>query len=370
MNEVNQDPRLNRKLLYMIIAVLVFLSALIFKFYREQKKENYALKIKLITLNRTRNVTPWERLISKPHIAPTPSPTMPAEPTKSSDQVSTSAASTVRPAQANNRPLETLNTQELADLLNLRMVEVKSLDLAGLERNIEIANEIISREPDSYSAHKAKLISLLVEEGKLDHPIDDGEVNSLLETMAAFDVSSDVAIRKEAAFISNTTSEIETLSTMLDQITTQRVEIETQMAQTDPNAPELRALEIERYNLLASEENTSNKIVELNNNLNSGFPESNYLNEDLVQIPFMRMMAKNDYEGVIDNALTFIEQFPDSPDGYFYMIKALEATGQKEEAQLVIAESGLDSEAQAALQTRLQNSTDLDPKRYWERLRF
>lgn len=371
MNDIEQDLQQNRRLLYALAVVLVLMSGLIYKFYKDQKRENSALKIKILSLNKTRNITPWERLISKPQISLTPPPN-----TIIQDKVTTKAAATLSTSAPqiltiqNNQPIQNLTTQELANILNLRMLEVKSLDLAGLEKNIELAEEIISREPDSYSAYKAKLISMLIEEGKFDQAIDDSEVNRILETMASFDLSTDSVTRREAALISNTNNEIFTLSNNLNQISEERQGVEIEMEFHDPNSPELRALEIERHNLLTKEEEMANIITELNIKLNSGFTEEKYLNEDVIQIPFWRMMAKENYEGVIDDAVTLLEQFPDSPDGYFFLVMGYEATGKAEDARRVIEESKLTDEGQKILQQRLQNFSAIDPKKYWEKLNF
>lgn len=363
MNDISQETRQNRKLLYIIITVLVVLSGFFFKFSQVQKRENEALQIKLITLNKTRNITPWQRLVTRPQIAPV-----------IQDTVTSRASSTISPTPPSplqsEQPIQNFSTQELASMLTQRMAEVKSQDLANIEKNIEIADEIISREPDSYSAYKAKLISLLIKEGKLNQEVEDNEVNTILETMASFDLTNDSVIRKEAALISNTNKEISSLTDTFNQFSADRLAVEEQMELLDPNSPEIRALEIERQNLLTKEEETANKIAELDNQLSTGFPENQYLNEDVVQIPFLRMMAKNDYEGVIDNAATFIEQFPESPDGYYFLIKAFEATGRTEDALRVIQESGLSPEAQNTLQQRLQSTSLLAPQKYWETLRF
>lgn len=368
MSEMGQETQQNRKLLYVIIAILFVLSAFFFKFAREQKRENNALKIKLITLNKTRTITPWERLISRPQISPTAPKEKAIE-----DIVTTQASSTIAPpivATQSEGPIQNLSTQELATSLGKRMSEIKSQDLANIQKNIEIANEIISREPDSYSAYKAKLISLLTMEGKLNQEIDDSELNGILETMASFDLTNDSVTRKEAALISNTTKELISLEDQLQQVSSERLFIEEQLELVDPNSPEIRALEIERQNLLSKEEEAANRIGILNNNLETGFPEEQFLDEDIVQIPFLRMMAKNDYEGVIDNAESFIEQFPNSPDGYYFLIKAFEATGRSEDALRVIQNSRLPTDAQNTLQRRLQNTSLLNPQKYWERLRF
>ncbi|MFA6236346.1 MAG: hypothetical protein WC635_03375 [Bacteriovorax sp.] len=367
---MNEETQQNRNILYLILLVVVFMTALTFKFYREQKRQNKALQIKLITLNKTRTITPWQRLISRPQI----SPVVKTE-TTVQDQVTTQASSTIPETPANaiiqsGQPVQDLTTQELANALSLRMIEARSLDLSGLQKNIEIADEIISREPDSYSAYKAKLISLLILEGKLNQEIDDNEVNELLEIMASIDLTSDTVTRREAALISNTSNELITLENNLNEITLQREVIEEEMDLMETESPERKAYEGERQNLLNKEAEAANRITELSNTLNAGFPENQYIDEEIIQIPFLRMMAKEDYESVIDNASAFIERFPNSPDGYTFLIKAYEALGRKDDALNVIADSRLTPEIQSILQQRLQSFSNMDPKKYWERLSF
>ncbi|RPJ76372.1 MAG: hypothetical protein EHM20_07560, partial [Alphaproteobacteria bacterium] len=178
MNNIELKIQKNKNLIYALTIILVLVSALTFRFYKEQKKENQALKIKILTLNKTRSITPWQGLISRPQISPITTP-LPSTQDEVSIRESSPIRSPQKPLQLDNDLLiQNLSTTELADILSLRMIELNSLDQQGLEKNIEIANEIISREPDSYSAYKAKLVSMLVMEGKLNQEIEDDEVNN------------------------------------------------------------------------------------------------------------------------------------------------------------------------------------------------
>lgn len=376
MNEAEQEFQKNRKLIYAIMIFAVLTAALTFKFYRDQKKENQALKIKILTLNKTRSITPWEGLISRSQISPTSNP---SEIQK--DEVSTKLSSTITSpitptssakaiTLSDDRPIQNLSTTELANALDLRMIEMKSLDQQGLEKNIEIADEIISREPDSYSAYKAKLVSLLVLEGKFNQEIEDNEVFEILETMASFDLSGDIATQREAILIRNATDELSKLESAINDIATKRQALEAEMELLEPNTPENRAAEIERLNFLRSEEETASKIVELNAELESGFTEDQYLNEDIVQIPFLRLLAKEDYEEVIDNAQSFIEQFPNSPEGYYFLIKAYELTGRNDDALRVNEDPRLSTATLNIVRQRLKDFPNFDPKKYWEKLNF
>lgn len=367
MNDTINETRQNRYLLYLIFAVLVLLSVFFLKFYQQQKKENSALRIKILTLSKSRTVTPWQRLITKPQIAPTV-----IDSTNVQDKVSTSAASTIAiPALSGDEPpIENLTTEALATSLTARMNNVKSQSFSDLEKNIQMADEIISREPDSYLAYKAKLISLLIEEGKLNRSIDDNVINGILETMASFNLTPESVTQKEAALLSSTNEEIDQLAGMLDQVSGERQSVELEMELQDENSANKTALEIQRYNLLSKEEELTDKLNELSTNVNIGFPPDQYLNEEVVQIPFLRMMAKNDFEGVIDNASTFVQQFPESPEGYFFLIKAYQALGREDEALRTLEDSSLSTEARNALDMRLKNSSGQDPKLYWQRLSF
>ena len=367
MEENNFETQQNRKLLYIIISMLFVLTLFVFKFYHDQKKENNALKIKVLTLGKDRrSPTPWQRLLNTPSNAPI------LTSNAISDKVTTRAASTTNSANSIlDQSIENLDIQELALLLNSRMKDVKKLNLQALQKNIQIADEIISKDPESYSAYKAKLICLLIEEGKLNIPVDEQDINLLLETMANFDLSSDAVVKKEAGLISNTNNEMVQSIDELNIITEKKNQIELQMETLPPGSEELQNLIAQRATLITQEEDATNKITELQKILDSNnFPPEQYLNEDIVQIPFLRMMAKEDFNNVIDNANSFIEQFPNSIDGYYYLIKALEATGRHDEAVNFIQDSRLSPIGQAALQERLQNSKNVDFKHYWEKLNF
>lgn len=373
MDDTNEIRQENRKIFYFIFVALILIAGFVFKFYDDQKKENSALKIKIMTLNRSRAITPWQRTLTpNPNTQKVQKKLPDNNPKNIQDKVSATSSSTVNsesfplPAE-DEEPLQNIPTDELANTLNNRMIAVKSQDAAALNENMEIADEIISREPGSYSAYKAKLISLLVKEGKLKQPVDDNEVNALLETMASFDVSADPQTKKEAALISNNSNLITATAERLDQVSAARTQIENLLELTPPDSIEGQSLLIEHHNLVATEQQMSNRLEELNNN--AGTQTAN-LNDDVVQIPFLRMMAKNDLDGVIENASAFIEQFPESPEGYFFLVKALEESGQKDEALRVIQESKLGPEAQNTLQSRLLNAEDLAPEDYWSQLSF
>lgn len=361
MDETNYVAPKYRAIFYLILVAFILMGGFLFKFYNEQKTENSALKIKMATLSKSRTITPWQRTL--PHANKTPAVTPQLQ--KTSQQ-----APAVEPALVEDEPLQTIATPELINVLDSRMINIKNQDLNALEKNIEIANEIISREPGSYSAYKAKLISLLTKEEKFGVSSDEAEINSILEIMASFEVNTDVVTRREAALISNTNNEITALTDQLNLATSAREELDTLLESTDPNSPEYAEIELERANLRSNEVAIADRLSEISNNLDNNAPQALSREEDIVQIPFLRLMAKGDYETVIDNASDYVEQFPNSTEGYYFLVKALIENGQREEALRVIQNSSLSPANQELLQSRLDQTENVDPKDYWETLQF
>lgn len=310
----------------------------------------------------------WSSLTTRTQTTTTKTPAITSAPQTSTTAQPTQAPVVTAVPEVNNEPLANQDTTDLAVRLDGQMKRPKNLDLNTIENNIAIADEIISREPDSYGAYKAKLISLLVKEGKFNQPIDEVEVESLLENMAQFNISSDKLARRESALIGNTNNEVQTVELQLEELARSRETLESQLNAYDANSPELAQLNAQIEQLDSQEAQLLGNIDNLQASLENN--TSQMVNEDVVEIPFMRMMAKNDYEGVINNAQSFIEQFPSSPNGYFYMVRAMEMQGQKEQARAVIQNAQLPQDVQVNLLQRLDNEGAQNPQSYWQKLSF
>ncbi|QDK40512.1 hypothetical protein DOM21_03375 [Bacteriovorax stolpii] len=327
------------------------------KFYFQQKAENKALRLKILSMSENRRTPkPWSALTTTPNV--------------STSALTTPAVAPVQttPAQTEAPPLVDQDTQTLAGTLTNQMRRPRNLDAKALDQNIAIADEIISREPDSYSAYKAKLISMLVKEGKFNQPANEDDVESLLEDMAQFNISNDNLARKEATLIANTNVEMDNIDNQLNALGQEREMIESRLNSFTADSPEL----LNANERLAQIEEQEAMLMSNVESLEANLLESRaqITNEDVVEIPFMRMLAKNDYESVMANAQTFIDQFPNSPSGYYYMVRALELQGQKAEALNLIQNSRLSPEVQESLLQRLQNESSQDPKNYWQKLSF
>ena len=362
---MDHDVKTNRNILIAVFAMMLVLAGFLLKFYVDQKKENSSLRIKLLTMaaNR-RQPTTWQQLTTR-----STSQNQTQNQTQNKTQIQTPPAQTAV-AEAEKIPMADRPLEDLVAELNINMRSVQAAAAKDLDHNIELAEEIISREPGSYAAYKAKLISMLIKEGKYNQDLDDGEVESVLESMAGFDITTDAVARREAALLSNANNQLMIYQDQLRTVAQERVALDDQLEALDPNSPEASVLMSQRQELLAREEAASMQLNQFQNTVQTSLADDSYLNEEIVEIPFMRALAKNDFDTVEDDAAAFIEQFPTSVSGYYYMIRALEFQGRNEEVPEIIANSQLSADAQKTLQDRLDQNRNTDPKKYWQRLNF
>jgi hypothetical protein len=349
----------NRKVLYSFIVILLVVAGVLAKSFIDQRSANRALRARILSLNKERRIAkPWSEILKPSGVA-----------TASSSQVSPVQNATGTPPVSvsvgeTSLNLTDLSTQELAALLSANMIEVKNLKKEDLEKTIEIADEVILREPSSYTAYKAKLITLLVKEGKFKEEVEDAQVDELLETMASFDTSG-----RENIIASAEAEQIE----LEDRVTGLYAEIEenySMLQSMDKSSPEAIELELRQQDISNQYKEANDALLASNKTLEQALYGQENINRDLVEIPFLRMMAKNDYDGVIENAQNFIEEFPGSTDGYFYLARAYEKQGMTDQAQSVINGANLNSQSLDALNKRIQNSRQENVQNYWQGLRF
>lgn len=361
---VDQTSTEKRNFYYFIIFVLVIVTGFSVKFWLDLKKQNESYRLQVLLLRKEKKQPkPWARLLA-------PKPVNPSTIAKSDiieQPVSTKAAAPIR----EESPLANQSTEVLANSLNIRIQNIKMATPEEIEKTIGIADELISREPDSYSAYKAKLISLLTREGKFNLPVEESEINQILETLATFDLSVNPETINEANLVLNLNYGVSLLNERLNQIQSQKQTVEAQLEIPDLSEQTLKVLNDQLSNLNAREEETMNSLSTLPPALdNETIQQEKVINEDIVQIPFMRMLAKNNYEGVLENAETFIRDYPTSNIGYFYLVKALEHLGSSDEAIEILAQSPLSTDNQRSLWEKVNASKTEDPKLYWEKLKF
>jgi hypothetical protein len=197
---------------------------------------------------------------------------------------------------------------------------------------------------------------LLKKESNQGADYQDEVIEDLLETISGFDVKSDYALRKEAFLIAKTNNSLNRLDNEIDLLENELIR-STDQAESDQLSLLITTKLIE---MEEEESSLENRLL----------VEEDYLNEDLVEIPLHRALVKKDYENVIETANAIIENFPDSISGYFFLVKALELSGETELATSVIEQCLLNLEDLRELQLRLMRSKNIDPRDYWKQLRF
>jgi hypothetical protein len=348
---------------------VLIVAFFVFKFYLPVKRENKALRLKTISLSATKRTSvPWSRLTkqtieelnrSKAKLKSV----IPQKVTKDSND----SKEIIRTPET---PLADLRIEELADIITKNMAMFKKLDLKSLDKTILVADEILSREPNSYSAYKAKLISMLVKESKYNQKINENELNLTLENMASFEVNTDATARKEATLISLATNQLNVLEEKLNNVLVEKDELNSEISLVESGTPEFLAYQSQLLQLNNLEKEATDN---LNNFDTTNLQELNnptLTNEDVVEIPLMRLMAQNEFGSVRDNAQSLIAQYPNSPVGYFYLIKSTELQDETIDVNQLFGQSKLTLEDQTKLLNKLQQTKGEDLKKYWEKLIF
>ncbi len=163
-----------------------------------------------------------------------------------------------------DRPLAELNFAEVEDRLYAGHRYISELSFEEINRNLELAEELVSRDPGSYLGLKSKLMNLLLLEVKFAQPIDPNEYVAVFDRLLSFDV---VGVEEE---------------------------ILLEAYALDPLDPSP---------LLAAQELMG-------------------IDRDLIHLPFVRLSALNDFESLMDISLEYIDFFPESYVGYFYLAES------------------------------------------------
>ena len=341
----------NKTIVILLSFLLITLSSYFLYKYQAVKRDNLSLELRLkMALQKKKKAQAWTELTEK---APSKSNVENTREKAIEAKVNIKIKKETIPTKLVD--VRELETEELANKLQVSLKRHWKLDLKELERNIEIVDELLSRNPNVYSSYKAKLVLTLSKEN-LQGEYDDSTVEEILFNMSEFDVLSDKVLRKEAFLIAKTNMQADELF----------YEIEDLEAEILRQSDEELAQKLE-YEL-------NQKLDELNlieNQLEEGvLDEEDFLNEDLVEIPFLRSLAKEDYELVIENAESFLDEFPNSTSGHFFLLRALVLSDRNEEANDYIENLDLDESKMEDLKTRLNSSRNDDPATYYKNLRF
>ncbi len=305
---------MNRIQNVLLLSILLLASLLAFLGYRYQKLENRntQLRQKLEQIKNFKTAKKWDEIKAQ-KIVPAKLP-----------KLEKSAAKEVAKTKA-SQDIQLVPTSELATHIEDDLADYTNLDEKQLENVIQYADEIIDREPDAYSAYKAKLISYLAMEAKNQDKQYEDEIVNLLEELASFDTDSDEMIREEAFLIAR------------ENIVTPTVDL--------------------------TEEEFAEEEVEV-------IPEEVLVNQDLIEIYLQRTLAQGEFEDVMLEAQALIEEYPGALIGHEYLIRALELDGQLDEADDYISELNLNEFQLRQLEENLRRFRRTDPKNYWQELSF
>ncbi|MEX0798279.1 MAG: hypothetical protein WD025_02480 [Bacteriovoracaceae bacterium] len=346
----------SKNIVILVSAFLIGMGLMYIGPFQEFRKENLALRLQLKMQEQERKrPKPWTRLLTAN------SPSAPQAQEESQQEEDT---------EQTQSPIEEQATTQLAAQLNQIMADAQAASLDKIERAIAIADELIAREPLVYSSYKAKLILMLIKEGKFSENIDDNEVNFLLNEMASFDLSvGDLSLApqenqqlllEEALRESKRDQKFQKLDERLDDAAMELAMIQIQLESIEPDSQRQTQL-LEREQVLARQ------IDELQTTLQEA-AAPDVIEQKIIEIPLQRELAKEEYAYVISDASALLETFPGSVAGYYYLIKALELSGRTEEAFYVLENAQLSQAKLGKLQSRLNQNKD--PKAYWQDLTF
>lgn len=194
-----------------------------------------------------------------------------------------------------------LDETDLANQLLGGSIDLKRASVEDLQRNIQTADAIIAQDRNFYPAYKAKLLGLLIQELKYGSPQDMANYQELYNELLSFQGSN----------------------------------------QANQSLPET-----------LSEEGGAASTSELAD-----------IDSDLIHIPFLRLSALGDTEGLATMAEEYIEAYPNSSIGYMYLADAAWKAGDQATAVNTFKKvMGQDVSDEAVLQvlSRMQSKKPLD----------
>ncbi len=265
--------------------------------------------------------------------------------------------------------LSSIDIQELAQLLKINMSSAQEADLAQINRNIEIADEIFIRDKESFFALKSKLILVLIKEFKFDQLVEDYEINSLLEQLVQFNMAFGSISPQEVSLHVHQSIQRDRLTESLNNLSLEIYNYELMSKISEDHFDVNSSLEAKINQKIKEVDDILIQIDNLDNDFYKSIGESNldFVNEYL-EIPFYRLLAASSYDTLRDQALIFIKNFSDSILGYFFLFKAYEGLGEKELALEVITNSQLTDLEKEHLQNRINQSHGENPKYFWKGL--
>jgi hypothetical protein len=274
-----------------------------------------------------------------------------------------------------------LEMSVLGNILTRNSMMIRDADLAQLNQNVAIADEMIRREPELYGAYKVKLVSMLMKEAKFRETMDDSAYEVLVGQMSTF-VDPDPNIQMRGETLANE------LYARLDQLEPQHTAIKNRVDQLNQTLFDLQSasrddvdalnmneqylmLSDELESLSAEDERLTSVIAETEDRLEQG--DMSYevgKDPDLVMVPFLRIMVQGDYERLTNEANDYINTYPDSPFGYYFLAKALWSTGKQEDALLALKSAYVNDSTYDILLKDFRTSANSDSVAYLSNMKI
>jgi TolA-binding protein len=127
----------------------------------------------------------------------------------------------------------------------------------------------------------------------------------------------------------------------------------------------------ELESLSAEDERLTSVIAETEDRLEQG--DMSYevgKDPDLVMVPFLRIMVQGDYERLTNEANDYINTYPDSPFGYYFLAKALWSTGKQEDALLALKSAYVNDSTYDILLKDFRTSANSDSVAYLSNMKI
>jgi hypothetical protein len=176
----------------------------------------------------------------------------------------------------------------------------------SLSLGIEAADELLKRDPNIYAAYKAKLLAQLNLDVLFDQEIDSGEFEFLLQEMYRFSNFDD------------------------------------SLALAD-DFPEQEG-----------QENLSDANID----------------QDLIKLPFIKLLIDDELELLQEESQAYIEEFPKSPYGYYYLAQSLSRLGNSQDARNAIDRARSNSVSGMMDLELFEKSTQKSPKQMLDNIQI
>jgi len=261
-----------------------------------------------IDIGTKKNRTPTQILIrakqvkanhkSRPNIKPKMQET-----TKFTDIKTETETETDKNEDAKNKDVSKRPSANLSDkvLLYKNLSEFNGLSFEKLQEFIRHSDKIIENDPDFYPAYKAKLLALFAKEIHFGKEVSPEEYDDLYDQMLQFEGYND-----------------------LDSTLYEAAQMDSPNLEQEQEEPD--------------ESNESGESAETGETPASP-AELLDIDNDLIHLPFIRLSALHDIDGLADIAEEYIEEYPDSHIGYLYLAEALSQSGNDAEAFAVLKEA-------------------------------